>query len=891
MNRKISSLAASFAVSSAFIATKVLAAGDSFGLQGVDDGLGGTLSTVDPKVFIIRLIQIALSFLGLIALVIIIYAGFIWMTSKGDNQKIEKAKNILRNAVIGLFIVLASWGIVTYVISKLSNASGGIISSGDGSNNNFQGQGLAAIGACSLNEVYPENNKKDLPRNTSIMVSFREELSSESVCVNTSLESCACNKTDCRLINPKNIRIYSNDLGDACSDTSCPQVNSNITNAYASLSNDLKTIVITPAVALGKSDGNTDYNVKLTSGLQKKTGGSMFKGCSVDGAEWSFEVSNSIDLVPPMVAVSGAFPFPDNLKDYYAGDSAKAASTTITVKSCPSTYYPAKVGGVVPEAEVSLEYHGQLGFFAVSIPAGSPDRGQLFDADGNLLGIADFDRDTVRFPGFLSLTSEHQEGDMWKIEVKPEILADTLTVVGTTYVFSKEAGNNNILVPESCNQRALAANIAASLSGQEEFSVELDSQNPSIKLIAKEAGTSGNNLEINTTNSNAISFLPFSGGEGSSASTVVNGRQDSPMNSILRVNFSEAINPITISGTAGEVSQNIRVVNADGASLASGSVCSLDSQCRSYNCDDSRCLGNYLDGRFIVSNSYRTVEFVTNQECGVNGCGDKIYCLPANSHLAVELLAADLRPCESDNDCSVYDPYTKCLDTAGLSYKTCQNETASSYPAASIDNLNGLVDAANNSFDGNRGRSANGPVDFYDENLSKEANSGKGDKYKWSFFISDKMVTDPPLIISTFPGQGASEVSLADPLKVRFNTLMMSSSLRSGSTVVDNGTSTVTHKLLNLWSSTPKPFGYWVTNENLDIDPVDGLPELTEATIMHSRLFEATTFNVQVGSGVKDIYQNCYKPSAGPNCQATDENPSCCYGSPTAILGSDGNCY
>ena len=41
---------------------------------------------------------------------------------------------------------------------------------------------------------------------------------------------------------------------------------------------------------------------------------------------------------------------------------------------------------------------------------------------------------------------------------------------------------------------------------------------------------------------------------------------------------------------------------------------------------------------------------------------------------------------------------------------------------------------------------------------------------------------------------------------------------------------------------------------------------------------------------LKDIYQNCYKPSAGPGCQATDGLPSCCFGTATSNLSPDGNC-
>jgi len=106
------------------------------GLNAVNNGLAGSLSSTDPRELIGRIINIVLGFLGIIAVGLIIYAGFIWMTSDGDEEKVTKAKNILKNAVIGLGIILASWGIATFIISSLSGAvnSTGGDNGGDGNN-------------------------------------------------------------------------------------------------------------------------------------------------------------------------------------------------------------------------------------------------------------------------------------------------------------------------------------------------------------------------------------------------------------------------------------------------------------------------------------------------------------------------------------------------------------------------------------------------------------------------------------------------------------------------------------------------------------------------------------------------------------------------------------
>ncbi len=101
----------------------VLAQG--FGTNEVGTGLNGALATTDPRTIVGRIINIALGFLGVIAVGLIIYAGFLWMSSGGDEEKLTKAKSLLKNAVIGLVIVLSSWAIATFIISRLSGATNG----------------------------------------------------------------------------------------------------------------------------------------------------------------------------------------------------------------------------------------------------------------------------------------------------------------------------------------------------------------------------------------------------------------------------------------------------------------------------------------------------------------------------------------------------------------------------------------------------------------------------------------------------------------------------------------------------------------------------------------------------------------------------------------------
>lgn len=77
----------------------------------------------DLALIIGNIIRAALSLTGTIFLVLIIYAGFVWMTAGGNEEKIRKAKLIIQSAVIGLIIILSSYSITEFVIGSLTQAT------------------------------------------------------------------------------------------------------------------------------------------------------------------------------------------------------------------------------------------------------------------------------------------------------------------------------------------------------------------------------------------------------------------------------------------------------------------------------------------------------------------------------------------------------------------------------------------------------------------------------------------------------------------------------------------------------------------------------------------------------------------------------------------------
>ena len=75
---------------------------------------GGDLPTV-----IGLIIKVILGFLGVILIVLIIYAGFLWMTAGGESKQVDKATAIIKNAIIGLVLILLAYAIADFVITKI----------------------------------------------------------------------------------------------------------------------------------------------------------------------------------------------------------------------------------------------------------------------------------------------------------------------------------------------------------------------------------------------------------------------------------------------------------------------------------------------------------------------------------------------------------------------------------------------------------------------------------------------------------------------------------------------------------------------------------------------------------------------------------------------------
>ena len=72
-----------------------------------------------------RIIKYVLGLVGTIFLVLTVYAGILWMTAGGNEEKVTKAMDIFKTAIIGLVIVLAAYSITYFIFLAIANSSAG----------------------------------------------------------------------------------------------------------------------------------------------------------------------------------------------------------------------------------------------------------------------------------------------------------------------------------------------------------------------------------------------------------------------------------------------------------------------------------------------------------------------------------------------------------------------------------------------------------------------------------------------------------------------------------------------------------------------------------------------------------------------------------------------
>ena len=90
------------------------ASGQVGGLQE-KSGVG----TASLEEIIGKIIQGAIALTGVLFFGYTVWAGYLWMTARGEEDKVTEAKNMIQNGIIGLGIVLAAYVITSFIVNRL----------------------------------------------------------------------------------------------------------------------------------------------------------------------------------------------------------------------------------------------------------------------------------------------------------------------------------------------------------------------------------------------------------------------------------------------------------------------------------------------------------------------------------------------------------------------------------------------------------------------------------------------------------------------------------------------------------------------------------------------------------------------------------------------------
>ena len=89
----------------------------------VKDLSGGA---TDIKDLVLKILKFALSFLGIVAVIMVIYGGFLYVTAAGDDDKVGTGKKIITYSIVGIIIIMISFALINTVLQAGTGGTTGV---------------------------------------------------------------------------------------------------------------------------------------------------------------------------------------------------------------------------------------------------------------------------------------------------------------------------------------------------------------------------------------------------------------------------------------------------------------------------------------------------------------------------------------------------------------------------------------------------------------------------------------------------------------------------------------------------------------------------------------------------------------------------------------------
>lgn len=87
----------------------------------ISTATGGQTSA---RQLVLQIINFVLGFLGLIAVIMVIYGGFLYVSAAGNQEKIEQGKKIIMYTIAGIIVILLSFAIINTVLTAGTGGAG-----------------------------------------------------------------------------------------------------------------------------------------------------------------------------------------------------------------------------------------------------------------------------------------------------------------------------------------------------------------------------------------------------------------------------------------------------------------------------------------------------------------------------------------------------------------------------------------------------------------------------------------------------------------------------------------------------------------------------------------------------------------------------------------------
>lgn len=88
---------------------------------GMQNSAGALATTENVPTIATNLVAYLLGFIGIIIFIIIIISGFQWITAGGNEETVTKSKNNIKNAIMGLLVILIAYILVTTLFTILKD--------------------------------------------------------------------------------------------------------------------------------------------------------------------------------------------------------------------------------------------------------------------------------------------------------------------------------------------------------------------------------------------------------------------------------------------------------------------------------------------------------------------------------------------------------------------------------------------------------------------------------------------------------------------------------------------------------------------------------------------------------------------------------------------------